>query len=294
MEAGLLRDVYTHKITTPEHWDMVQHTHSFKPHLVAYDIIVGDQEVTPAYDPHCTNGDVTDGCFPAVVVSAERLLELNRGPAENRKIAEALNHTGMAEYLIEEEVWECIWRELIINKKGARTYLDREGFGEREYNFSSQMLSIMLTELDRLITKYSSDEWYSKQQAKDLVSLLIEHRSVIADEYDDVSSGRRKLMDDDFLGREERDKRKLESIVKELTEELERTGMQKDDESISREARATWLKQEKEKQDYGEFFDKVEKKLFDNRKIKVKSEAYVEDMKRKQTDFEERFMNTNF
>ena len=57
--------------------------------------------------------------------------------------------------LIAEETWGCIWEELIVNKKGLKTFLDREGVEERDYSFSPEMLEAMLIELDRLLgTKY--------------------------------------------------------------------------------------------------------------------------------------------
>jgi len=78
---------------------------------------------------------------------------------------------------MEEESWDYIWTELVVEKKGARTFLDREGIDERDCNFSEEMLEEMLHELNRMIRKYSSTEWYWRQTANDLVNLFIDHRS---------------------------------------------------------------------------------------------------------------------
>lgn len=183
---------------------------------ITYDIIVGNQTVTPSYDPHCET-DVSGGCAPVKVLSAEKLVQSGVGPAVNREIAELLqSSSGINEYLIEEDAWECIWTELIVNKKGLKTFIDREGFTEQSYNFSEEMLSEMLHELDRLIDKYSSPEWNTKQTAQALVTLLQEHRALVQTEHDEVVTGQRVLKDTDMLGPKERKKRKLEKLQKEM------------------------------------------------------------------------------
>jgi hypothetical protein len=56
-----------------------------------YDLIVGpDTIVTLSYDPHWINGDVTDGCEPADVISAKKLWDYTQGPAETAWIANVL------------------------------------------------------------------------------------------------------------------------------------------------------------------------------------------------------------
>jgi len=196
-----MRDMFTHKITTPEHWYMLMQPTRYTKEEMAYDKIVGnDTYVSPSYDPHCEN-DVTAGCEPIQIISAERLVETDTGPAEGRKIAEVLvNRTGIKNWLIEEDAWECIWTELIVNKKGLKTFIDRDGFTEREYNFSEEMLSEMIDELNRLVVKYSGAKWTSRPTANRLVALLNEHLALIEDEYEEVAGGRRLLAEDDFLG----------------------------------------------------------------------------------------------
>jgi len=207
MEGGLMRDMFTNKITTPEHWNMIMRPEARDREDMTYDLIVGnDTIVTPSYDPHCPD-DISGGCEPIQIISAERLLMNETGPQENRKIAETLVGKNGFENLIDEDAWECIWEELIINKRGVKTFLDREGISERDYYFSEEMLEKMLEELDRLITKYSLPEWNHKHQAENLVDLLSEHYISIEEELNEVSSGRRRLKYDDFLGPETRKKR---------------------------------------------------------------------------------------
>ena len=60
-----MRDIFTHKITTPEHWYMLMMPTVYTRAELDYDLVVGaDTIVTPSYDPHCVPGDpwyVTDG-----------------------------------------------------------------------------------------------------------------------------------------------------------------------------------------------------------------------------------------
>jgi len=205
MEGGLMRDMFNHKITTPDHWFMLMQPTRYTKEEMAYDLIVGpDTFVSPSYDQHCLN-DVTTGCEPIEIISAERLVEADTGPAEGRKIANALvNRTGIKDYLIEEEAWECVWTELIINKKGLKTFIDREGAGERDYNFSEEMLNEMIKELNRLIVKYSGPSWNTKPTANYLEDLLNEHLDLLQVEYAEVVAGTRMLTANDFLGPETR------------------------------------------------------------------------------------------
>lgn len=274
MEGGLMRDMFTHKITTPEHWYMLMQPTVFPKSSMTYELIVGDQKVTPTYDPHCLN-DVSNGCHPVQIISGERLVKADTGPAEGRKIAMTLqNHTGISEYLIEEEAWGCIWTELIVNKKGLKTFIDREGVTERDYNFSTEMLDEMLTELDRLITKYRSRDWYWRQTSKDLVDLLEEHKGLVMEEHLEVLRNERPLRDDDFLGPEERKRRKLQRIQKQLAEENE---LGHDEAAM--QARHLVNNAEENQKDYSDFFWAIERKLLENRKDKIKAQVFEDDAK---------------
>ena len=180
-----------------------------------YNLVVGpDTVVTPSYDPHCTNGDVSGGCEPVAVISAEKLLDYTEGPAETASIANVLNNNPkMSPYVIDPEAWDCIWNELIVNGKGAKTVVDRPDtpYSGSDYGFSAEMLDAMLVELDRLIAKYSSSDWNTVDTANRLVELVTWHRGLIQTELDELSSGRRKLTANDFLGPKEREKRRLAS-----------------------------------------------------------------------------------
>eukprot|EP00986_Skeletonema_menzelii_P013972 scaffold8686_cov122-Skeletonema_menzelii.AAC.2 len=95
MEGGLLRDIFTHKTTTKEHWDMLMMPTVYTRAELDYDLVVGaDTVVTDAYDPNCAT--VTEGCEPVAVISAENLRDYTRGPAETTLIA---NVFLMAAYL---------------------------------------------------------------------------------------------------------------------------------------------------------------------------------------------------
>ncbi|KAL3804621.1 hypothetical protein ACHAWO_006889 [Cyclotella atomus] len=215
MEGGLYRDMFTHKITTPEHYNMLMTPFNFKREELDYDLVVGaDTVVTPSYDPHCTSGDVSGGCLPVAVISAEKLLDHSEGPAETARIANALmNSPKMSPYVIGSEAWDCIWSELIIKGKGAKTVRDRPNtpYTEADYNFSAEMLEEMLVELDRLIAKYGSSDWNTPETANRLVELLTWHRGLIQTELDELTGGRRKHTANDFLGPKEREKRRREN-----------------------------------------------------------------------------------
>ena len=194
--------MFTTKITTPEHWYLLMRPESNHKAEMTYDLIVGpDTVVTPSYDPHCIHHMGTS-CKPVAVISAEKLVDHKTGRAESRKLAEILqSNPGYEDWLIEEEAWECIWEELILKKKGLKTFIDREGVEERDYNFSAEMLTKMIEELTRLITKYGANGGYKNlSTAQYLVQLLKEHRALIQIELSEVLSGARKLKNTDFLG----------------------------------------------------------------------------------------------
>ncbi len=75
-----------------------------------------------------------------------------------------------------------------------------------DYNFSPEMLTEMISETTRLITKYSGAEWSSNTQAAHLVFYLNEYLSSLNQELSEVQSGVRRLTNSDFLGAETRRK----------------------------------------------------------------------------------------
>jgi len=214
MENGLMRDMFSKKTTTASHWEMLMQPTRYKKEDITYDKIVGNETVENSYDPNCSR--ITNGCHPVQIISAERLVSIDPlvGPREGRKIAELIMLDGMVkkgfeDYMIEEDAWECIWTELVINKRGVKTFLDRDGLEERDYYFSEFMLVNMIAELQRLITKYSSEEWDWSPNSGYLVELLSEHKSLIEEELDEVRAGGRRLKETDFLGPEMRESLKL-------------------------------------------------------------------------------------
>jgi hypothetical protein len=281
MEDGLMRDIFTHKITTPEHWYMLMlptiytaptcNVADTNDQVICvggeldYDTVVGaDTVVTPSFDPHCTGGSlpaacdrwaehyhctsgpISGGCEPVAVISAEKLRDYDEGPAETAAIANVLmkDNTGMGQYVIDQEAWDCIWNELIVNKKGLKTVYDRPGYGSEDaYNFSSEMLQLMIIELTRLISKYDGPEWNTKETANRIVSLLTEHRALIQIELAEVNSGARTLTESDFLGPKERAARRLQTADSNATAET---------------------------QDYTRFFLAAEQKLKDKRMAEIK------------------------
>eukprot|EP00574_Skeletonema_japonicum_P009973 CAMPEP_0201719490 /NCGR_PEP_ID=MMETSP0593-20130828/4665_1 /ASSEMBLY_ACC=CAM_ASM_000672 /TAXON_ID=267983 /ORGANISM="Skeletonema japonicum, Strain CCMP2506" /LENGTH=504 /DNA_ID=CAMNT_0048209933 /DNA_START=111 /DNA_END=1625 /DNA_ORIENTATION=+ len=254
MEGGLMRDMFTHKTTTKEHWDMLMMPTVYTRAELDYDLVVGaDTVVDDAYDPNCAT--ITEGCEPVAVISAENLRDYSRGPAETALIGNVLNRDSrIGEHVIEQETWDCIWSELIENGKGLKTVYDRPGFVESDYNFSAEMLQEMIKELDRLIAKYGASPWSSKTTANKLVSLLSEHRVLIQEELDDVLAGRRVLAEKDFLGPEERERlRKLA-----------------DNEA-----------NEEDQKDYSRYFFEMDRKLLEIRRVEMRKSLY---QKRKEAE----------
>ena len=88
---------------------------------------------------------------------------------------------------------------------------DRPGYQAKdsyEYNFSPEMLTAMLTELERMITKYSEPEWTSKPTAVRLVEILIEQKGQVQSELDQFSTGQRRLKRKEYLGPRTRARRR--------------------------------------------------------------------------------------
>ncbi len=74
------------------------------------------------------------------------------------------------------QAWECIWNELIINRKGIKTFLDRVGLDYETYTYSFELKNEMWHETTRLIEKY---EVYNDTVSVDLVNILKGHRDAI-------------------------------------------------------------------------------------------------------------------
>jgi hypothetical protein len=108
MEGGLMRDIFTHKITTPQHWNMLMMPTIYTRAELDYDLVVGaNTVVSPSYDPHCLN-DITEGCQPVAVISAENLRDYSKGPSETALIANVLlRDPRMGNYVIDQSTWNC-------------------------------------------------------------------------------------------------------------------------------------------------------------------------------------------
>lgn len=176
MENGLMRDMFNHEKTTPTHWDKLILPNHWTKHELRYKWYVKNAtEAASHYDPMCATID--QGCYPVRIISAEKLVVPETGPAEGRKIAELIHgKEGFDEWMIDEEAWQCIWTELIINKRGLKTFVDRDGLREESYDFSFEMFNEMWYELERLITKYGDG---TDQVSIDLVALLREHQDTL-------------------------------------------------------------------------------------------------------------------
>lgn len=208
MEGGLYRDIFSHRMTTAFHWNRVVEPMTYTVEERDFDLVVGNRTVKPTYNPHCINGDVTEGCAPKVVISTEKLYNDDVGDLETNKIANViLNNKKTGEYVISSRTWTCIWEELVKRKKGGITIFDRPDTYKERY-FSEEMLEKMIQELTYLIDKYSGADWSQNSNANRLSYLLAEDRARIQRELDDVRSGRKMLEDHDFLGPKERARRR--------------------------------------------------------------------------------------
>ena len=146
MEGGLMRDIFTHQITTVEHWnDLVLKPFYTRAELNITNYVTEGQVVTPSYDPLCGEGHVTDGCEPVAVISVDTLRSAAQGREETDTIAMALmndNRTG--KHVIAPQAWNCIWSELIEIKKGPKIMADRPGYNTNinDFNFSAEVSSL--------------------------------------------------------------------------------------------------------------------------------------------------------
>ena len=242
---------------------LVKYTFKYTRDELDYNTVVGNQTVTPNYDPNCEGSKVTDGCEPVAVISAEKLRDYTEGPPETAKIANVLlNDDRTGQYVIAPEAWDCIWEELIENGKGLKTVSDKPGYNSEDYNFGAEMLEEMIAELTRLIDKYSLPEWSSKATANRVVELLTEHRTLIQDELAHVELGLRKLSDNDLLGPKERARRRK---LKEKDD--------KSDNTVSDIDNNAKRKDDKEDKDYSKYFLEMDAKIWKARQNDMKHRA---------------------
>mmetsp|Transcript_17618 Transcript_17618/g.26371 ORF Transcript_17618/g.26371 Transcript_17618/m.26371 type:complete len:480 (-) Transcript_17618:224-1663(-) len=175
MESGLQRDMFNHELTKPTQWKMAILPNFFTKFEMRHGRFVEENEtITPSYDPMCAT--LSKGCYPVLIIDPERLVDPELGPAEGRKIALAVNGTeGFDDWMIDEEAWECLWKELIIEKKGLPTYRDKE-IDYDSYTYSFELRNEMWHQINRLVEKF---EVQNDTVAVDLVNILKGHREAL-------------------------------------------------------------------------------------------------------------------
>lgn len=181
MEGGLLRDSSTNDIISQTHWGMLREPLAWTQSQVEAqheaDVLAG---ITPTYDAHCQQ--ITGGCAPIAVIDADAVVNSILGPQESRRIALLLNNTaGVKNYLIDEDAWECIWEELIVNDKNPG--YTRLEYIEGHYHLAPELLLAMNHEIIRLTTKYGGEEWEGNEVAARLVDILNIHRTEIISDW---------------------------------------------------------------------------------------------------------------
>jgi hypothetical protein len=245
MENGLRRDPFSHELVDKEYWDLFVNpprtpTWADSLHIChktgskfnpAVDMVVNKKDIdkymshgdfygicsdamkdaswwdkppnsyTESHDFHCEN--IREGCTPTLVISADALRDYNEGPKETKLIGELLEDR-LPEYTIDSEAWDCIWDKIIDKNEGPRTFDDRNT--DEDPNFSAFMLEEMITELARMVLKYSGDEWKDNDNAKKIVDIFKGQLPSLKTELSEVLSGKRQLSVRDFLGPNERKK----------------------------------------------------------------------------------------
>eukprot|EP00521_Asterionellopsis_glacialis_P007570 CAMPEP_0195283624 /NCGR_PEP_ID=MMETSP0707-20130614/2100_1 /TAXON_ID=33640 /ORGANISM="Asterionellopsis glacialis, Strain CCMP134" /LENGTH=432 /DNA_ID=CAMNT_0040342815 /DNA_START=34 /DNA_END=1332 /DNA_ORIENTATION=+ len=172
MEGGLMRDIFTHRITTPEHFEMLMQPSQFTESELSFETVVGENAtILPSYDYNCIMYLPDGGCKAKTVIQYEKLVEPSTGPAEANKMAATIVGKPGIE-VIAEEARECVWEELIINRKGLRTSVDRDGNGppREAFALTHDQMVLINYELNRVKEKYSSGEWVTDPAAQDLVA----------------------------------------------------------------------------------------------------------------------------
>lgn len=168
MEGGLLRNIWTHELATPEHFSKL-----LKPTIYTYEYLMEDHENDPTtektIDYNCLQY-MNDQCAPTTVIQFEKLMDPVTGPNETNKIADAL--VGKIGYdVIEEEARPCVWKELIINRKGLPNLVDRDGHGppKEAFKFTYEQMELLIEQLERVRDKYSVGQWVGDPRAEVLV-----------------------------------------------------------------------------------------------------------------------------
>jgi len=129
MEGGLYRDIFTHELTTPEHFRRLMDPSIYtQAELGVWQSQLTD--VQPTYDPHCNGVDMPD-CSPTAIASYERMMDPSTGPKEVAKFTSVIEGKAGIDF-VENEVRQCAWEQIVIEKgSGRRDTHDREGSTSR-------------------------------------------------------------------------------------------------------------------------------------------------------------------
>ena len=106
MEGGLMRDMFNHELTIPMQWFIATLPNFFTKFEMRHGRFVDENETDTLehnYDPMCAT--LTKGCYPVLVIDPAKLVDLDYGPTESRKLAQLVNGSlGFENWMIEEEV----------------------------------------------------------------------------------------------------------------------------------------------------------------------------------------------
>jgi len=175
MEGGLLRDIFTHDLTTPEHFHRLMSPSVYsEAELRVWQSQLTD--VQPAYDINCKGDDkkMAD-CKPTAIASYERMMDPSTGPQEVAKFTSVIEGKAGINF-VDEALRQCAWEQVVIEKgSGRRDARDREGPPIEEYDFTLAQEEAMMGELVRIRDKYSTSEWSSDAVAVDLVGYMEEY-----------------------------------------------------------------------------------------------------------------------
>jgi len=172
MENGLLRDVFTHELTTLDHFAKLRKPEIYtEAELRMYQAAL--KNVEPTYDPRCVN-DVGD-CRPAAVATEEKITSPLTGPQEISKFASVIENKPGVDVI--EEPWrQCVWEKVAVEKAHqARYEEDRAGPSMESYVYTKDQVQVIINELYRVRDKYNSGEWLSNPVAQDVVAYLNEY-----------------------------------------------------------------------------------------------------------------------
>jgi len=184
MEGGLLRDMFTHELTTPKHFlRIMAPTVYTEAELRAWQSKLTN--VQPTYDTHCNGGDMNN-CRPTVIASYERMMDPSTGPQEVAKFTAVIEGKAGIEF-VEQAARQCAWEKIVIEKaSGRRDTRDREGPPIEDYIFTPTHLDAMMGELERIRDKYSASEYSSNKVANELVEYIEEYITDLQTDMDNM------------------------------------------------------------------------------------------------------------